>query len=399
MIRVLFMTVGTGIGGTEEGIHSLAHGLKESIKHTKPDEIVFFGSNLSKKTVESIKNQYIEEGHDKFLKNKFILIENVDSFDDCFSTIKNSLETYKNEEVIIDYTSGTKTMTMTAAVCSVLYHKDLILVTGSRGKNALVTSKTENIITQNLYKVYDDMLFDEFKKYFNEFRFTAAIKTMDKIVARKDKEAYLKLTQAYRAWDLFNHAECKELLTSLRQLKELKNAISQNIAVLGPLTSPNQRNNSSQLIADLLNNAKRRGVEQKYDDAVARLYRTVELIAQCILKEKHGIDTSNVEIDKLNILAKTQMRFKESGGGKITCGLQQSYQLLSYCDEEIGKKFRDDNKLKDLLKRRNYSILAHGLESIKKEEYEELLKKTIEFALEAYPEVDSLMVKAEFLQL
>ena len=135
------------MGVSKDRVHSLAHGLK--VKHTKPDEIVFFGSNLSKKTIESLKNQYMEEGYDEFLENKFVLIENVDSFDDCFSTIKNNLDDYKDEEVIIDYTSGTKTMTMTAAICSVLYHKDLILITGSRGINGLVTSRTENIVTQN----------------------------------------------------------------------------------------------------------------------------------------------------------------------------------------------------------------------------------------------------------
>lgn len=395
------MTVGTGTGATKERIHNLAHGLKESIKHTRPDEIVFFGSNLSEKTVESLKNQYIEEGHDEFPKNEFVLIEKIDSFDDCFNAIKNSLEAYNDEEVIIDYTSGTKTMTMSAAICSVLYHKKLILITGDRGINGLVTSKTENIITQNLYKVYDELLFDEFKKFFNDYRFISAALTLDKIVAREDKESYMKLTQAYHAWDLFNHSKAKEILMSpaLSQLKETNDAISKNMAVLGPLANPKQRNRSSQLIADLLNNAKRRGTEQKYDDGVARLYRTVELIAQCILKEKHGIDTSNIEIDKLNPLAKAQMQFREGNGGKITCGLRQSYQLLRYYGEEIGKRFSNDSKLKDLLKKRNNSILAHGLKSIKKEEYEELLDKTIELAVSVYPEVGSLMREAEFPKL
>ena len=118
-----------------------------------------------------------------------------------------------------------------------------------------------------------------------------------------------------------------------------------------------------QLIADLLNNAKRRGAE-KYDDAVARLYRTVELIAQCILKEKYGIDTSNIEIDKLSTLARSQMQFRKVALEKLHADFSRA---INYCiyDEEIGKKFSDDNKLKDLLKR-NYSILAHGLNSIEK---------------------------------
>jgi len=49
------------------------------------------------------------------------------------------------------------------------------------------------------------------------------------------------------------------------------------------------------LIADILNNARRRMKEGKYDDAMARLYRTVELIAQYRLKMKYEIDTSDVD--------------------------------------------------------------------------------------------------------
>lgn len=395
------MTVGTGTGETEEGIHSLAHGLKESIKYTNPDKVIFFGSNLSKKTVKSIKKQYIDDGHDEFPENKLVLIDNVDSFDNCFSAIKNCLEAYKNEEVIIDYTSGTKTMTMSAAICSVLYHKDLILVTGSRGKNGLVTSKTENIITQNLYKVYDELLFDEFRKFFNDFRFIAAEKILHKTVAMEDKKAYMKLAQGYRAWDLFNHAEAKEILTSskIRQLNAIKSAISQNMSVLGPLASPAQSNKSSQLVADLLNNAIRRGMERKYDDAVARLYRTVELIAQCKLKEELGIDTSDVDLDKLSLLTKSQMGLEENGDNKVNVGLYKGYDILKYEDNEIGRKFSEDRKLKDLLKRRNLSILAHGLKSIGRKEYEELLEKTVELALYAYPDVKKFMEKAEFPKL
>lgn len=393
------MTVGTGVGHNEDRIHSLAHGLKESMKYIKPDEVVFFGSNLSKKTVKSLKTQYFEENREKFPKNEFILIENVDSFDICFSAIKNSLESYKNEEVIIDYTSGTKTMTMSIAICSILYHKDLILVTGTRGKNGLITSKTENIITQNPYKVYDELYFDEFKKLFNNFRYLAAQETLDKIVAREDKEVYIKLSQVYRAWDLFNHTRAKELLTSIDLKQDLKNKISENLAVLGPLSNLNQRSKCPQIVADLINNAKRRGTEQKYDDAVARLYRTVELIAQCILNEKYGINTSNVEINKLNSIAKDKMKFKKNTNNKITCGLQQSYNLLLCFDEKIGKKFNNDDKLKDLLKRRNHSILAHGLDSITEKDYNELLEKTIELAFEVYPGLDALMKKAEFPKL
>lgn len=60
MSRILFMTVGTGVGDSEDKIHSLAHGLLKSIKYSRPDKIIFFGSKLSKKTIDSLQKQYKE---------------------------------------------------------------------------------------------------------------------------------------------------------------------------------------------------------------------------------------------------------------------------------------------------------------------------------------------------
>lgn len=54
----LLMTVGTGIGGTDEATESLAHGILYSIDTYNPDEVVFFGSELSKKTIASVEKQY-----------------------------------------------------------------------------------------------------------------------------------------------------------------------------------------------------------------------------------------------------------------------------------------------------------------------------------------------------
>ena len=127
-------------------------------------------------------------------------------------------------------------MTTSGAICSLLYHKDLTVVYGDRETNGMVSKGTEQIKTQNLYRAYDKLLFDEFKKFFNDFRFVAAVKNLQKIVSREDKKAYIKLAEAYRAWDLFNHVKAKEILTSreVSQLKGIKDTISKNMAVLGP---------------------------------------------------------------------------------------------------------------------------------------------------------------------
>jgi len=67
--------------------------------------------------------------------------------------------------------------------------------------------------------------------------------------------------------------------------------LNQNKRFLGQLQTAEEPEPYN--IADLINNAKRRGTEEKkYDDAVARLYRTIELIAHHQLKTKYNIDPS-----------------------------------------------------------------------------------------------------------
>jgi len=399
------MTAGTGIGASKEGIHRLAHGLLESIKHHRPDKIVFFGSKLSKKTVDSIRGQHQKDGRGDLPQNEFNLINNVDDFDECFHTIKKEIEKYQNHDIIIDYTSGTKTMTMSAAICSVLYRKQLSLISGKRGENGLVVRGTEEIKTQNLYQVYDELTMEKVKDFFNNYRFHAAKSILENTVAIENKGAYLKLIKAYEAWDRFDHQGCRELLMDkeLEQIPEIKKTLSKNKEVIGILTNPNVKHKGSYMVADLLNNAKRRGTEEKYDDAVARLYRAMELIAQSILKEKCDIDTSNVYISKLSELTKVSMKKdldrSKSNNGKIKVGMHLSYSMLRCEGKEIGKKFASDDELKDLLNKRNNSILAHGSNPISRENYEKLLDKTIEFAMEVFPDLKELMKSARFPSL
>ena len=116
----LLMTVGTGIGGNKEATENLAHGILYSIDTCNPDEVIFFGSELSKLTVESVKEQYQKKFDDEFDYYEFIQLEEIDDFKVYFEAFKSKILTLSDYKVIIDYTSGTKTMTMSAAFASIV---------------------------------------------------------------------------------------------------------------------------------------------------------------------------------------------------------------------------------------------------------------------------------------
>jgi CRISPR-associated protein (TIGR02710 family) len=152
-------------------------------------------------------------------------------------------------------------------------------------------------------------------------------------------------------------------------------------------------------IADLINNAKRRGMEEKkYDDAVARLYRTIELVAQYTLKKEYNIDSSATKPTDIpeELLKKWNMTQTSQ---KIKIALEKAYELLDAKKHQLGIKFMQDKKLKDLLSKRNTSILAHSLKPVNQQTYMQLHQKTIEYVIITVKNLKQLLKDSTFIKL
>jgi len=409
MKTILFMTVGTGTGDSQERIDSLAHGLLFSIKDTGPIHTVFFGSELSKKTLKSLKKQYFEEFKLEFQDYDFVLLNDIDNFNECFDKFKEKLEEYENNIIKIDYTSGTKTMTMTAAICAAIYRKDLFLTSGTRGKDGIVKKGTESKRTQNLYQIYDKFTLDKIKDAFNHQRFETGIELLEETRDLKSKDSFLKLLELYNFWDKFNHDEADNIFKNgfdkeFKFFPELQNKLGINKAVIDRIVNPKKESLACYyILADLLNNAVRRAKEGKYDDAIARLYRSLELIAQIKLKTDYGIKTSNVNID----IVKNEVKNSEyvnkliqnnKDNEKIKLGSKKSFELLKELGDPLGFACEDrKGKIMNSLNLRNMSILAHGLENRTKEEYNDFKSIVMELSGKLNENIEEKYMKeAEF---
>ena len=93
------MTVGTGIGN-QLATEDLAHGILFSIDTTNPDKVIFFGSELSKKTLESVKKQYFDKFGEEFDYYEFIQLEDIDSFKTYFEAFKSKILELNNCKII-----------------------------------------------------------------------------------------------------------------------------------------------------------------------------------------------------------------------------------------------------------------------------------------------------------
>ena len=387
-IKTLFMTVGTGINPNSEmeGNQILAKGLYNSINKISPDYIVFFASERSKKTIDYVKELF-EADDDEFIEEEdyeIAILEDIDSFNDCFETFEYKLWQFdilseEKHEIIMDYTSGTKTMSAAMACCGMFYSKDLISVSADR-KNGTVSVGTETIKYQNLYKVYDKFSLMRVRNYFNNNRFYTAAEIAENIVDEKiAKYDLLNLARAYYAWDNMDFEEAYDYLTKVDlnafELTDISDDVKTNLKALGAIVrSPHENLRYCYILASLINNSIRRADEYKYDDAIARLYRAFELIAQIRLNaymlNSSDIDTGillekNVDSKFIESLEKTRE------DGKIRIGLIKDYELLDELGDDLGKYFSENrNRINNMTLKRNNSILAHGLESLDKEDFD-----------------------------
>jgi len=244
------------------------------------------------------------------------------------------------------------------------------------------------------YQILVEKKFNEAVSFFNKCQFDTSLLVVAQIEhtvpdpVLLGRLVYFKnVILAYSAWEKFNHQEALDKLNGVK-LPDF----DANKAFLGKLCHAKVK--ERYYIADLINNAKRRGdIERKYDDAVARLYRTMELIAQYKLKE-HGIeDTSNVPVDKI---PPALAQGSKTTSGKIKIGLEKAYLFLDAKGDDLGREFVNDNRLKGLLHKRNSSILAHGIEPVGEEVYRQLSEKIFVFASLIIEDFNRLLSESTF---
>ena len=413
-IITLFMTIGNEFNPKSEmeDFQILAKGIYSSIHKIYPDYIVFFASEISKNVIDYVKELF-EADDDELIEGQdyeIVILEQVDNFNNCFEAFEQKiwqLDILSEDkyEIIMDYTSGTRTMSAAMACCGMFYSKDLITVSGDN-KNGIVTPGTESIQYQNLYKVYDKFSLMRIRNYFNANRFYTASEILNNIVDEKiNKENLLNLVKAYYAWDNMDFIVAYDYLTKVDldgfELSEIKEDLKINLKALGAIVrSPHENLKNCYILASLINNSIRRAEEYKYDDAIARLYRAFELIAQIRLST-YRLISSDLDIDVLleknvnqefiDSLEKTRV------DGKIKIGLIKDFEVLAELGDDLGLYFAENrNKINNLTIKRNNSILAHGLESLDKDDFDQFEELVENLARKLDKDMDKFLMQTKF---
>lgn len=414
MLKGMVITVGVG-GGID-------HAIVLSIRNSNPDRIVFLVTRQSKATLNLIK-QTARKLNVRLPKYECVEIGNENDAESAYNAAVEAIRKLGKKginpnEITVDYTTGSKPMSAGALYAAIVEGcTNVVYVTGERDKNGRVVSGTERFLTTVPNRLFARRVRSEAVRLFNTWQFAAAKQIVDEFLQSfpqdkapqlfPDLDSLRKLCIAYHAWDAFNHITAqkafddvtKEIMEQWSPEGQIENNKGWVNKLAGKLQSEKLDDRlCPELLVDLWANALRRIEENRFVDAVARLYRLTELIAQFQLWHKHHIDTRNVDMNKVPEGAKANLERFRDEKGRVKISLQTSYELLDAMGDEVGKMGREE-RLRNALSARNESIAAHGLKPVT-EEVAKNLKETIEPILrKVVGNLDKQLEKAKFPQL
>ncbi|HID24098.1 MAG TPA: TIGR02710 family CRISPR-associated protein, partial [Planctomycetaceae bacterium] len=216
---------------------------------------------------------------------------------------------------------------------------------------------------------------------------TARRYTSDRTQAKLSR--WLTLSRAFDAWDRFDHARADRLLGAAPDgLAEYRTFLS---------VLQGHRGHGFELVEDLLRNAERRAAQSHYDDAVGRLYRAIELTAQVWLRERHRIDTSCVDLERVPETQRDKLfQLRDRQNKAIKVGLLTAWDLIAaFPDDPLGVQFLPRRaKLLQFLSHRNNSLLAHGIRPVSESDYRSQVEFVENFLTDAIERaIDTLQAR------
>jgi len=377
--RVLIATVGY----TEDP-------LQYSIVEHEPHGLLLIASQDSLDTAASIRQSFRD------LYSRVLVIEDAESLIESFKAARKAYSMAKQWEakaVIADLSGGTKPMTAGAALAlSGLGVVFSYVGGGRRDQHGRVLTGSEELrLLEDPTERFHEHELRAFRNAWNYGRMDAAADNLKYILQRESLlspsekrfyESMLHVVRGLGSWDRFHHSKALEEMerglpvalaiaeawrhgSKVRVLSELESQLDHLRTIAAKTGYP-----TFSLLADLLANADRRAEAGRYDDAVARLYRALELAAEADLHHRTGIVLRKPESWPDDLRPLMQERAEQ------LFGLQTVLDLIFDIDVQLGNQGTLAQKLRaqkvqmgDILRKRNQSILAHGTEPVDRDGY------------------------------
>jgi len=402
-MKVLFQTV--GLGGKGSPVWSA---LKFTVDQVKPDLLVQICSKRTYDETVPLFNQLYKEVGSTTPKTNYHVLANEHDFEEIrtglISKVRELEVRYPGLTIEGDYTSGTKVMS--SAIMSSLLECNASYLHYAIGKHDDLTQTivNEELLTFSSAEIFAERMLPEFGRLFDKHQFLSINDQIDSLLPSLDnsslKSRLERVKIICKCCDSWNRFDWKTACTIFSQhVKGQLDAYKEdgwNVKRLNAnykhLQSCVGKKYGFHRCVDLLENARVRILLGFYDDALSRLYRLIELIAQVRMQHhRHAGDgnpTKNVPIAwfEKNVPKMYKELRPNSRYDKVSLGLDDAIAVLNELNDELGSIIEKDlwrcrgkgkkgkGELRNLLDNRNDSFLAHGDVPAKRDKAEELLK-------------------------
>lgn len=398
MTRVLIVSV----GGSPDPII-------KAVELHRPDEVIFACSappcerpSLDQVIGEGTPCRHLVDGQEQWRPNlvtqlglkgfredlQIISLPDPDDLNDCLERLRTFVQAlparFSQLELVGDFTGGTKSMSAALAFTLLDHQATLSVVSGKRDNLVRIEIseglriidplpfRARRLLQERLPPLLETHLYGRVRTLLVEFLQEQA--EFLRPHQHQALETLIAELQVLVLWDRFRWHEALDLAQQQQfgatwpELWAWWLRVEASID-WDPGQPPAVEITGYELVQDLLLNAERRGRRGWYDDAVARLYRALELLAQTYVRLELGIDGTP---DWTSRSAPPRLR---DGETIPTQGVVALYRWLQ--DREApgglgGLYGRQWRELMTLFDARNRSLLGHGLRPIAAAEWQSL---------------------------
>ncbi len=303
------------------------------------------------------------------------------------------------KEILANFSGGTKIMSSSIVLLSIIY-PDVDLFFNASYRTNVEKETNTRVVRIETKGIMERLLRSNVNRLYQNYQYDSAVIEIDNFMSRyrsNDRELFIArdVARAFALWDKFEFQKSYEILSKVGDERW-----SEHIKVLESLKDRGPINYGYKFI-ELINNAKRRAHNQEYDNAVARLYRSLEVLAQALLYKFYNLKTKevshNLDLLRNNGLNGEDVEYyaKKTRG----IGLMESYELLTKLKDtrdNVGTVYLKFKKeLEGVIAHRNDSILAHGFRPIGKDNFSKFLSVVESF----YEEVINMLPEKRKIQI
>ena len=370
----------------------------KSLKEHDPAYIYFIPSSLTVNEIPAIIESVYAKGCNAV--KKIFEITDYNDLKECYKKCHESIEDIfslglNTKEIIVDLTGGTKIMSGALLLAIADLGLTISYVGGEQrtkdGKGVPINGTERIIYSHHPYDLLARADKERFCLSFNSYRFESASVIAQEISLRAGETlkrifgALMHISRGYLDWDHFRfsgalhsidkglfeiHRLSSDYPEDIKRLFDFIKKVTQNNDYLKSLKADTC---SVELVSELVANSCRRAEEGKYDDAVARLYRALEMLAQSQFYMLYGLSTSKFPVEKLHRTLRSKLINGRDASGNTDLGCFQAFEQLALENNEFGILFMENrDQIRALMNQRNSSILAHGTIPLDKGKYDDL---------------------------